>query len=201
MNHPTLRALGGATAPTRLDPARSALLVIDFQNEYFSGRLPLPEGERALRNTRRLVDHADRAGIKVFHVQHVDAPDSPIFAEGSVGGDFHRDLQPGPTHEVVRKTSVSVFPTTDLDQRLRAAGIDTLVIAGLMTHACVAGAARDASPLGYEVVVVDDACATRDIDSGAGVDHATLHRASLASIDDTFGAILSTEQVLGLALR
>jgi hypothetical protein len=51
------------------------------------------------------------------------------------------------------------------------------------------------------VLVVGDACATRDLDSGDGVDHAALHRAALASIDDTFGDILSTDELLRLPLR
>jgi nicotinamidase-related amidase len=101
----------------------------------------------------------------------------------------------------LQKTSVSVFPTTDLDQRLKAAGIKTLIITGLMTHACVSGAARDAVPLGYGVIVAEDACATRDLDTAGGVvPHRDLHRAALATIDDTFGDILTTEQVLKLPI-
>ncbi|SEA18113.1 cysteine hydrolase family protein [Variovorax sp. YR216] len=204
MNHPTIRTMSGATAPRTLDASRSALLVIDFQNEYFSGRMPIQDGARALRNAQRLIAHADQAKMPVFHVQHVTPAGSPVFAEGSAGVQFHRDLQPASHHAVLEKSSVSVFPTTDLDRRLRAAGVETLIIAGLMTHACVAGAARDAVPLGYSVIVVDDACATRDLDSSdgmsPGVTHAALHRAALASIDDTFGDILTTEQVLHLPL-
>ena len=125
---------------------------------------------------------------------------SPIFAEHSATAEFHAELQPAPHHAVVRKTSVSVFPTTDLDQRLKAAGIKTLVITGLMTHACVAGAARDAVPLGYGVIVAEDACATRALDraDGSVVSRDNLHRAVLASIDGTFGDVMTTEQVLGL---
>ncbi|CAB3969416.1 cysteine hydrolase [Burkholderia cenocepacia] len=202
MQHPTIRTLAGASAPTSIAAARTALLVIDFQNEYFSGRLPIPEGPRALGNAQRVIAFADRAGMPVFHVQHVDAADGPIFADGSDGFRFHADLQPAAHHTVVKKTSVSVFPTTDIDARLKAAGVDTLIVTGLMTHACVAGAARDAVPLGYAVIVVDDACATRDLDlaDGGTVSHRDLHRATLAALSDTFGDVLTTEQVLALAV-
>ena len=200
MSHPTIRTLAGASAPTTLDPQKTALLVIDFQNEYFSGKLPIPEGEHALANAQRLIARADTDGMSVFHVQHVAPAQSPIFAQGSEGAEIHRDIQPAGKHVVVQKTSVSVFPTTDLDRQLKSRGIDTLVISGLMTHACVAGAARDAVPLQYNVIVASDACATRDLDlSGAGtVPHEALHRAALASIDDVFGDIMTTEAVLGL---
>lgn len=199
MHHPTLRSIAGAPAPTAIEAASTAVLVIDFQNEYFSGRLPIPDGPAALGNARRLVDHADAAGMPVFHIQHVTPAGSPVFAEQGPTVAFHRDLQPAPHHTVLQKTSVSAFPTTDLDQQLKAAGIKTLIITGLMTHACVTGAARDAVPLGYGVIVAADACATRDLDAAAGtVPHQDLHRAALAALDDTFGDILTTEQVLKL---
>jgi nicotinamidase-related amidase len=201
--HPTIRTLSGAATPQSLDPAKTGLLVIDFQNEYFSGRMPIPDGEKALANAKRLIDRADTDGTRVYHVQHVTPTGSPVFAEDSAMSKFHSDIQPAANHTVVRKSSVSVFPSTDLDQRLKQAGIDTLVVAGLMTHACVAGAARDAVPLGYNVIVVDDACATRDLDMNDGqtLSHAALHSAALASIADTFGDILTTDQLLALPLK
>lgn len=200
MNHPTIRTIAGAVAPQSLPAGKTALLVIDFQDEYFSGRMPIPDGAQALANARRLIDRADADGTAVYHVQHVTPPGTPIFAEDGAGVRFHADLQPAAHHRVVRKSSVSVFASTDLHRQLQRDGVQSLLIAGLMTHACVAGAARDAVPLGYEVIVAGDACATRDLDTGEGrvLPHAQLHRAALASIDDTFGAILSTEAVLAL---
>ncbi|MEM4989193.1 cysteine hydrolase family protein [Collimonas sp. H4R21] len=200
MHHPTIRAIAGATAPAKIEAASTALLVIDFQNEYFSGKMPIPDGARALGNAQRLTAFADQAGIPVFHVQHVTPAGTPIFAEGGTTVQFHDGLQPAAHHTVLQKSSVSVFPTTDIDSRLKAAGIKTLIISGLMTHACVAGAARDAVPLGYQVLVAEDACATRDLDTadGAVLPHAALHRASLATIADTFGDIMTTAQILQL---
>ena len=136
MAHPTIRSIVGASAPQSLDPARTALLVIDFQNEYFEGKMPIPDGEKALANAKRLIERADADGIRIYHVQHITPAGSPVFAEDSETSKFHRNIQPAPDHTVVRKSSVSVFPTTDLDQRLKQAGVDTLVIAG--THdACL----------------------------------------------------------------
>lgn len=200
MRNPTLRTLAGSTAPHALEAARTALVVIDFQNEYFDGKLPIPDGPKALGNTLRLIERADASGVAVFHVQHVAPAVSPVFAEGSLNSEFHADIRPGAHHQLVRKTSVSVFPTTDIDERLKQKQIHTLIIAGLMTHACVAGAARDAVPLGYNVIVADDASATRDIDAGDGetISHRALHRAALASIEDTFGDVMTTDAILAL---
>lgn len=202
MNHPTIRTMAGASAPHTLAAGSTALLVIDFQNEYFSGRMPIPDGLAALRNTQRLVAHADRAGMPVFHIQHVTPAGSPIFAEDGDTVPFHSELQPSPHHAVVKKSQVSAFQGTDLDQRLKAAGIKTLIVSGLMTHMCVTGAARDAVPLGYAVIVPHDACATRDLDGPAGlVPHTELHRSALAAIADAFGDVMSTARVLELKLE
>ena len=106
-------------------------------------------------------------------------------------------------HRVVQKSSVSVFPTTDIDAQLKAAGIKTLIIAGLMTHACVAGAARDAVPAGYDVIVAADASATRDLDAPGGgvITHDVLHRGALTTIADTFGDVLDTAAILKLQVQ
>ncbi|WEF25809.1 isochorismatase family protein [Paracoccus sp. S3-43] len=69
--HPTIRALSGASAPQSLDPCRTAVLAIDFQNEYFTGRMPIPDGEKALANAKRLIERADESGMKVYHVHGV----------------------------------------------------------------------------------------------------------------------------------
>ena len=78
-----------------------------------------------------------------------------------------------------------------------------MIITGLMTHACVAGAARDAAPLGYSVVVASDASATRSITrhSGDPVSALELHNAALAEIEDTFGDVMTTDQIVALPLR
>lgn len=203
MSHPTIRTIAGASAPVALQAGSTALLIIDFQNEYFTGKMPIPDGMTALANARRLIAFADRHNMPVFHVQHVTPAGSPIFATDGHTVAIHPAIQPEAHHTVLQKSSVSVFPTTDIDTRLKSAGVKTLVIAGLMTHACVAGAARDAVPAGYEVIVAADASATRDIDAPGGglIDHNVLHRTALTTIADTFGDVLTTNAILELQVH
>ncbi|WP_025108894.1 cysteine hydrolase family protein [Pseudomonas sp. H1h] len=202
-NHPTIRAMSGATTVDHLPAGKSALLVIDFQNEYFSGRMPIPDGAAALAKTRELITFADRHEIPVYHVQHVAPAGSAVFAIDGETVKFHKDMQPRARDVVLQKSTVSVFASTDLDQQLKKAGIQTLIISGLMTHACVAGAARDAAPLGYNVIVAADASATRAITriNGVSIDKDSLHKAALAEVEDTFGDVLSTEQIVQLPVR
>ncbi|MFW0889712.1 UNVERIFIED_CONTAM: cysteine hydrolase [Pseudomonas sp. JL1] len=201
--HPTIRAMAGAEPVNQLPAGKTALLVIDFQNEYFTGKMPIPDGAAALANTRELIDFADDHHMPVFHIQHVAPAGSAVFAEGGETVKFHPNMQPRAQDVVLQKTTVSVFGSTDLDKRLKSAGIENLIISGLMTHACVAGAARDAAPLGYNVLVASDASATRAITrvSGEAIDKDALHKAALAEVEDTFGDVMTTAQIIKLPVR
>lgn len=200
---PTIRAMSGAKPLDHLDPKTTALVVIDFQKEYFSGKMPIPDGKAAMANTQKLIRFADAAKIPVYQIQHVAPAGSAVFASDGDTVKFQPGMEPRAQDTVVQKSTVSVFASTDLDKQLKAAHIKTIVIAGLMTHACVAGAARDAVPLGYQVVVASDASATRSIAraNGATIDSGTLHRAALAEIEDTFGDVMTTSEIVKLPLR
>lgn len=201
--NPTIRAMSGAVPIDRLDPASTALLVIDFQQEYFTGRLPIPDGQKVLNKARELIAFADKARIPVYQIQHIAPAGSAVFALDGEGVKFHPQMLPRAGDTVLQKTTVSVFGSTELDRLLKEKGIKTVIIAGLMTHACVAGGARDAAPLGYQVVVASDASATRSITraDGSSIDANSLHRAALASVEDTFGDVMTTAQIVKLPLK
>lgn len=205
--HPTIRAMAGAEPIRALDARSTALLVIDFQNEYFAGgKMPIPDGASAMAHSRRLMDFADRHHIRVIHVRHVLPVGAPVFAQDSVTSQFHAAMQPRAGELVVSKDQVSVFAGASgpvLTAALQAAGITTLLVTGLQTHACVAGAARDAAAQGYAVLVSSDGSATRDLDlrTGAKVSHQQLHAAALAEIEDTFGDVMTTDQIVALPVR
>lgn len=202
----TLRSIGGARATALIDPGSTALLLIDFQNEYFSGRLPIPDGPAALCNARRLIMMADAHDMPVFHVQHIGARGGLLFADGGHMADFHDNLQPASHHHVLRKSTTSSFASTDLHARLQVRAIKTLIIGGLMTHMCVSTATRDARQFGalsYNNIVAADACATRDVEGWDGgiVSHADLHRAALTALSDNFAEILRTDDILALPVH
>ncbi|RJF99883.1 cysteine hydrolase family protein [Noviherbaspirillum saxi] len=201
MFHPTMRTISGVPSTDQLAAATTALIVIDFQMEYFDGgRLPIPDGKAAMSRARQLVDFGDRHGIAVIHVQHLGPAGGALFPKDSDRAAFHADMAPRPQHLLVQKTTASSFASTDLHQRLQARGIKTLVLCGLMTHMCISTTARDAKPLGYQVLVAGDACATRDIEAWDGgiIGHAELHRAALTEISDAFGEVVPTDSVLAL---
>jgi nicotinamidase-related amidase len=204
MNHPTLRTLSGAPRTTALDSGTTALIVIDFQLEYFDrGRVPIPDGAKAMANANRLIDFADSHRVPVFHLQHVGPAGGPLFASDGELVGFHPDIQPRPNHVSLQKSTASSFASTRLHDALRERGVKTVIISGLMTHMCVSTTARDAKPLGYQVIVAGDAAATRSIDAwdGGTVDHAALHRAALTELTDSFAEVLTTDGITGLEVR
>lgn len=203
-NAPTIRTMSGATATPQLTANQTAVIVIDIQNEYFAGgKMPIPDGMKALQNSKRLVEFAHKHGMLVFFVRHEGAADGPLFAKGSRFAEFHKDLQPGKNDRVITKATPSSFVGTDLKQQLDSLGIKQLIVTGLMTHMCVSSTARDAVPLGYSVIIPEDATATRDLATWDNkvVDHKVLQQSALTGVADVFAEIKTTDAVLALPVH
>jgi biuret amidohydrolase len=98
-------------------------------------------------------------------------------------------LAPHPEDVVINKTTYSAFASTGLDGILRTLRIETLVIGGVLTHVCVESTAREGSERGYQVILVDDACATFSPE---------MHEATLLAFHGTFGRTRTTDEMLSL---
>jgi nicotinamidase-related amidase len=198
----TLRRRYALPSPTTIQPGRTALLLVDLQREFFDGALPVPGAAHALAQARGLLEWARTTGVQVVFVrQQATRADAPLFAPGSAGAELAPGLSPRPEELVVTKSAAGAFSRTDLHRTLAARQVELLVVAGLMTHLAVDTTARDATVLGYQVVVVSDATATRTLPGPRGdglVDHETLQRAALAVLADRFAEVLTTDEVLAL---
>src|SRR5262249_43031839 len=136
MTSKTLRQWAGLEPPSALDPSRTALVLIDFQQEFFDpAHLLLPGGGRAVEQAARLRAAAAAAGLAAVHVRHVArTPAAPLFAPGSAGVEIVAALRPREGEPLVTKSLPSGFAGGELDALLRARGVQTLILAGLMTH-------------------------------------------------------------------
>lgn len=179
--------LAAATVAAAETGVPTALVIIDIQEFYFpGGALPLVAPEAASANAGRLLARFRAAGLPVFHVGHAAA-----------GRGFHADVQPAAGEPVLIKNEVNAFQDTDLRQRLQQGGIRRVVLCGMQTHMCLEGAVRAAHDYGFEVVVVGDACATRDLEhGGAVVPAAQVHAATLATLDRVYARVIDTETAL-----
>ncbi|RST13381.1 isochorismatase family protein [Streptomyces sp. WAC05374] len=189
----TLRDVSGLdSAPPHL--AATTLLLIDFQNTYRTGVMALDGAEPALAAGARLLAAARAAGTPVVHVVHDGGEGTPYDIRAEIGA-ICAEVAPVDGEPVVVKRFPDSFHRTDLEATLRAldAGPD-LVLAGFMTHMCVASTAQGAFQLGYRPTVVAEATATRSLTGpdGTTVPAAALKAASLTTISDLFGTVAPT---------
>jgi nicotinamidase-related amidase len=141
----------------------TGLLLVDVQLDYFDGgAFPLDpaQRERAVATAERLLGAARRSGAPVFHVQHV-SPDGKFLRAGSPGIAFHPRVAPRPGEHVVVKRRVNAFHETRLEALLREAGVERVVVGGMIAWMCVQSAVRAASERGFAVQLVPEMVASR----------------------------------------
>lgn len=192
----TLRNIAGLPKePARLD--RAALIMIDCQNTYRQGVMQLAGVEAALEEAAGLLESARRLGAPIFHIQHDAGPGSPYDIRSDIGA-IAAPVAPRAGEPTIVKNYPNSFVGTDLERLLKETGVESVVLAGFMTHMCVNSTARGAFNLGFQPTIVADATATRDLptDDGGVVSAADLQRASLAMLGDLFAVVVqSTSEV------
>lgn len=142
------------TAPLALDPARSALVLVDLMDRIVALPLEPRKGTEVLGTAQELATAFRSAGAHVVLVR-VERPGVP---EQPPGSGLVAGLAGDGDIEVVKRT-IGGFQGTDLDERLRERGVTTLVFGGIATNLGVESTARAAGDLGYDLVFVEDAMA------------------------------------------
>jgi nicotinamidase-related amidase len=175
-----------------------ALVIVDIQNDYFpGGRNPLEGPEQAAAHARELLDAFRASGEHVVHIQHVwDAPDAAYLAPGTPGFEIHESVRPAEGETVFQKANPNSFLETPLEGHLRDAGVDSLVVCGMMTSMCVDATVRAAVDLGFETTLAHDACATMPLEfGGRSIPAADVHTAFVAAIADGYATVLPTAEI------
>jgi len=175
-----------------------ALVIVDIQNDYFpGGRNPLEAPEAAAAHARELLDAFRASGEPLVHIQHVwDAPDAAFMAPGTDGVEIHDSVRPAVGETVIQKANPNSFLDTPLEQHLRDAGVDSLVVCGMMTSMCVDATVRAAADLGFDTTVVHDACTTMPLEfGGRAVAAADVHTAFIAALGDGYATVASADEV------
>ncbi len=166
-----------AENPAPLDPARTALVVMDYQNGLFGriegGDALLAGAKAAIRLIR---DHGGTIAYVRVGFADGEAPSGGMgrrigreaalstFHADAPATQIHDEIAPQADDIVVRKTRVGPFGTTDLHEQLQARGIDTLILAGISTSGVVLSAVRDAHDRDYRLIVLSDLCADPEAD-------------------------------------
>jgi ureidoacrylate peracid hydrolase len=215
--HRVVRARGDEHCFADLDPARTALVVIDLQNAFMEdpvGHAVVPAARDIVPAVNRLAAAVRQAGGGVFWVKMThdeaclgewsvafqmltaDRREKRIGAltEGTRGHELWPELEVWPDDEIVLKYRYSGFlpGTSDLAERLRSRGFDTVLITGTVTNVCCESSARDANMMNFRTVMVSD--------GNAALTQAE-HDASLTAFYATFGDVMDTEMIIAALER
>lgn len=176
--------------------SKRAIVVVDLQNDYFpGGKYELVGIDKAAENAARVIAAARESGDRVIHVQHIfPSQDAPFFTPDSEGITINPVVAPRDSETVVVKNHPNSFLKTDLKQILDADGIEEVVVVGAMSHMCIDATTRAASDYGYKVSVVQDACATRDLEhEGVTVPAASVQAAMMSALGFAYATITDTQ--------
>jgi ureidoacrylate peracid hydrolase len=204
---------GRLHAYDRLNPARTALIVIDMQNVWVKEGMIAhsPYCTAIVPNINRLAAATRRAGGRVYWVRAIYGDDAPrswsaymeflgdgqtaemlaALTDGNEGAALWHGLDIGSADEIVikRRFSALIQGSSDLGERLQASGIDTLLIAGVATDVCCESTARDAFMLNYRTIVISDANATSSDEA---------HNAALSALFNRFADVFGTDDVVAM---
>jgi len=174
------------------------LLIIDIQRDYFpGGAFPLVEPEAAAEAARRALDRFRDSGAPVIHLQHIwDSPDAPFFRKGTAGTEIHPLLTPAEGETLLTKDEPNGFLGTDLEEKLRAGGIDEVVVAGMMSSMCVDATVRAGADLGFGMTVIHDGCAAPNLEfGGTSVPGQSVHAAFMAALGSGYATLTSSKEI------
>jgi nicotinamidase-related amidase len=142
---------------------KTALILVDIQNDYFPGGKMILEGvEPACANAARLLQHFRDKRLPVLHVRHlVLQPGATFFLPDTPGSEIHPSVAPMPGEAVVVKHFPNSFRETTLLDQLKKVKVASVAVCGAMSHMCIDATVRAACDLGFQCLVSHDACATR----------------------------------------
>ncbi|RYE41074.1 MAG: isochorismatase family protein [Hyphomicrobiales bacterium] len=183
---------------------KPALVVVDLCLAYTdaAGPFALPDIEPVVKANNELIEAMRAKGLPVVFTDvkldrnlrtaghfYRKVPAMSIFAEGAHGGWGELTIAPGPNDLVVTKQYASAFFGTTLASTLHAAGVDTVVVAGVSTSGCVRATATDALNYGFRPIVVRQACADRNEE---------FHSNNLRDLDAKYADVMDLDQARDL---
>lgn len=178
---------------------KKALLIIDIQNDYFeNGKNPLEGALDASVKAKLILDSFRKEGNTVVHIQHIAVrPGSTFFLPETKGIEFHSNVMPLDGEAVFIKHSPNSFKDIGLLEYLRENEIGELVVCGMMTHFCVDTTVRAAKDLGFEITLIGDATATKDLAyRGEVVGAKHVQMSYLSALGNFFSVVTTAEEYL-----
>lgn len=179
-------------------PVNAALIIIDVQQAFNDPEWGQRNNPQAEANIAALLAAWRQTGRPLFHIQHHSTNPASLLHPDREGCAVKPEAAPLPGEPVIFKHVNSAFIGTDLEQRLRAAGISDVVMVGITTDHCVSTSTRMAGNFGFTTSIVSDATATfeRTGPDGRHYSAQQMHDTALASLNGEFAAVVTTAQML-----
>lgn len=178
---------------------KTALLLIDIQNDYFpGGKMELVGSVAASRRAKEVLSFFREKKLEAVHIRHVsNRPGATFFLPGTTGAEIHENVQPLPDETVIEKNFPNSFRDTRLLEHLQKARIERVVICGMMTHMCVDATTRAAFDYGFQCALVHDACAARALAfEDRTVPAEQVHAAFLSALNGLYARVMSAREVV-----
>ena len=178
--------------------AQTILLPVDMQQAFDGPSWPRRWNGAVDRNGQAILGAWRTRGLPIIHVKHDSVAPGSTLAPGQPGNAFRPGFEPHDGEPVVSKSVNSAFIGTDLDLRLKRLGIRHVVVFGITTDMCVSTTVRTGANLGYDMILVEDACDCFDLPDGQGgtIPARTSHQVHVATLGFEFAKVVTTEEML-----
>ncbi len=178
---------------------RKALIIIDIQNDYFEGgKMALDNSEKASLNAKKVLSYFRKKDLPIIHIQHISTREgATFFLKNAKGVEIHTNVEPKKSEKIFEKHFPNAFRETQLLNYLKEKEISDLVICGMMTHMCVDATTRAAKDLGFNIELIGDACATRDLEiNGEIVKASEVQKSFLAALNYFYSEVIQTNDFI-----
>ncbi len=177
----------------------TALLIIDIQNDYFAnGAMTLVGSEYASLNAKKIIEKFRKDNMLVIHIQHIATKkNATFFLPDTPGVEINNIVKPLEDEKIIIKHYPNSFRETGLLDFIKNNNITDLVICGMMTHMCIDATTRAAKDFGFNITLIGDACATKDLEiNGDKIKAGDVQNSFLAALNSTYAKIITTQQFL-----
>lgn len=167
---------------------KQALIIVDAQKDYFeNGNMELPHANKTLEKILQIRKSFIEKSSPIIYIKQGSTEELGFLVEGTEGAEFHEAIPPLTTDNeyIVNKTTPDSFYETTLNQVLNKEQVDQVIIVGMMTHVCIDSTTRKASELGFNPIVIADACCGPNVTfNGQKLSSETLNLAFMAALEN-----------------
>ena len=183
-----------------LDLDRAVLLPVDMQRAFDEPQWPRRWNKAVDSNGSALLAGWREAGRPIIHVKHDSVTPGSILAPDHPGNAFRPGFEPLAGEPIVAKSVNSAFIGTDLDLRLKRLGARHVVVFGISTDMCVSTTVRTGANMGWDMIIVPEACDCFDLPDGRGgiIPAEQIHSAHIATLAFEFARVATVEALIGL---